>query len=178
MVLFTCQSQFLLTFGTWWRFILDPACQCLPIFLSFFEISLVKNMHTYTWNTNQAVDVLAKPKNAVCINLIWAEKSITSCARSITDVWWKNSSGWFGMMCLLSNTLRQVVQDAVIEIFSCSAVFVLFWCASVFCLSFFLVMSYWKYMLTASCYTPLFLLVVSVRCEKGQRGFPVHWLIW
>lgn len=125
-----------------------------------------KNMHTYNWNTNQAVDVLAKPKNAVCINLIWAEKSITSCARSITNVCWKNSSGWFGIMRLLSNTLRQAVQDAIIEIFSCSAVFVLFWCASVFCLSFFLVMSYWKYMLTASCYTPVF---VGGLCSVWER---------
>lgn len=134
-------SHLALGVGSFW-ILLVSAC---PYFsLSLSEISLVKNTHTYTWNTNQAVDVLAKPKNAVCISLIWVEKSITSCARSITDVCWKNSSGWFGMMCLLSNTLRQVVQDAIIEIFSCSAVFVLFWCASVFCLSFFLVMSYWK----------------------------------
>lgn len=120
------------------RFILDSVI-CLRFVQSLKERRCpAKNMHTYTWNTNQAVGVLAKPKNAVCINLIWAEKSITSCACSIAYVCWKNSSGWFGMMRLLSNTLHQAIQDAIIEIFSCSAVFVLLWCASFFCLSFFL----------------------------------------
>lgn len=35
-------------------------------------------------------------------------------------------------MCLLSNTLHQAILDAIIEIFSCSAVFVFLWFASIF----------------------------------------------
>ncbi len=83
--------------------------------------------------TNQAVRIPAKPKNAVCI--FWGEGRIMHHIVSHTVCVLEKSiccSGRFGTMCLLSNTLHQAILDAIIEIFSCSAVFVLLWLASIF----------------------------------------------
>lgn len=164
------------TCSTSQMFILDSSCDLWFLFLSGFCQWLGKlkektgifsaRNHTLDAQTNSWIGVSnasdsAKPKNAVCINR-FGQKNASHHA----CVWRRDSyvsrSGGFG----IRYTPRPVRYTKDIFPFCC---FILFLHASI---SVYAVMFHWKW--AHGVVLCVSVGVVSSRCEKGQRGFPVH----